>query len=64
MFGTLIRQNKIDPEYARLRSLLMRAVKAKPLYDYKGTEAGQEEAKKWVREVAKFIESVREILGG
>lgn len=64
IFGMLIRQNKMDPKHAHLRSLLIRAIKAKPLYDYKGTEAGQEEAKKWIREVAKFIEIAREILGG
>jgi len=63
MFGRLIKQNKVDPKYAQLRSLVTRAVAAKPEYDYKGTEAGQEEAKKWVREVARFIESARAILG-
>jgi len=64
MFGTLIKQNKIPPKYAHLCSLLTRAnAAAKPEYDYKGAEAGQEEAKKWVREVAKFIESARDILG-
>jgi len=62
MFGRLIKQNKVDPKYAQLRPLLTRAVAAKPEYDYKGTEAGQEEAKKWVRDVAKFIESARAIL--
>ncbi|TLZ58995.1 MAG: hypothetical protein E6K13_10370 [Methanobacteriota archaeon] len=65
MFGTLIKQNKIPPKYAHLCSLLTRAnAAAKPEYDYKGAEAGQEEAKKWVGEVAEFIENAGEILGG
>ena len=64
MFGTLIKQDKVPPKYAHLRSLLTRAIAAKPEYDYKGTEAGQEEAKRWVREVAEFIKIAGEILGG
>jgi len=45
MFGTLAKQNKINPKYASFRALLTRASAEKSDYDYKGTEIGQEEAK-------------------
>lgn len=63
MFARMIKQNKVDPKYAHLRPLLTRAAAAKSDYDYKGTEAGQEEAKQWIREVGKFSESAKAILG-
>ena len=63
MFGTLVKQNKIDPKYSGFRALLTKASAEKSEYDYKGTEVGQEEAKKWIRDAEKFTKSVRELLG-
>jgi len=62
MFGTLVKQNKVDPKYAGLRDLLVRASSEKSDYDYKGTEAGQEAAKRWIRAVERFMTGTREIL--
>ena len=53
MFGTLVKQNKIDPKYSGFRALLTKASAEKSEYDYKGTEVGQEEAKKWIRDAEK-----------
>ncbi len=63
LFGDLIRQNKIEAKHAGLRSLLVRASAEKSEYDYKGTAAGKGEAARWIREVGRFIESVKAILG-
>lgn len=63
LFGTLVKQNKIDPKYASFRALLTTASAEKSDYDYKGTEVGQEEAKKWIRDAEKFIKSTKDILG-
>lgn len=63
LFGALIRQNKIDPKFAPLRSLLTRAIATKSDYDYKGLETGQGEAKKWIRDVASFLDRAKEMLG-
>ncbi|HYM38997.1 MAG TPA: hypothetical protein VEY12_02480 [Thermoplasmata archaeon] len=63
LFGLLIRQNKIDPKFASVRSLLTRAIATKSDYDYKGLETGHDEAKKWIRDVASFLQLAKEILG-
>ena len=62
MFGDLIKQNKIDPKYANLRGLLTKAAAQKSDYDYKGTEAGKDEARRWLRDAGNFLRNVKEIL--
>ena len=62
LFAMLVKQNKIESKYANLRDLLTRASATKSDYDYKGVEAGQDEARKWIREVEKFIEAARKML--
>ncbi len=63
LFGDLAMQNKIDPKYAGLRTLLVRAAAEKSDFDYKGAAAGKEVAGRWIRETEKFIEMLKDILG-
>ena len=62
LFGDLIKQNKVDPKLADLRRLLTRAVAEKSNYDYKGTEVSKATASSWLRDVERFLETVRGIL--
>ena len=64
LFGDSIKQNKIDPKLADLRRLLTRAVAEKSNYDYKGTEVSKATASSWLRDVERFLETVRGILRG
>ena len=64
LFGDLIKQSKIDPKFADQRRLLTRAVAEKSNYDYKGTEVSKATASGWLRDVERFLEMVRGILGG
>ncbi len=63
LFGDLIRQGKIDPKLADRRRLLTKAVAEKSDYDYKSREVSKDTASGWLREVARFLEMVRKILG-
>lgn len=63
LFGDLVKQNKIDPKFADKRKLLARAVAEKSSYDYKGIEVSKKSASGWLRDVERFLEVVRGILG-
>ncbi len=62
LFGDLIRQGKVDPKYAPLRTLLTRAIAEKSEYDYKGREVGREAASRRLRDVERFLGATKEIL--
>jgi len=63
LFGDLIKQNKIDPKFSDQRKLLTKAAAEKSDYDYKGTEVSKATASGWLRDVERFLEMVRKILG-
>ena len=62
LFEDMIKQGKFDQEYATLRRLLIEASTRKSDFDYKGTEIGQNEAERWLRDVEKFVKCAKEIL--
>lgn len=63
LFGDLIKQGKIDSKLADWRKLLTRAATEKSDYDYKGREVSKATASGWLRDVERFLEMVRKILG-
>jgi uncharacterized protein (UPF0332 family) len=62
LFGDLVTHNKIDPEYAGFRKLIIKAVSEKSKYDYKGAEVSAKVAARWLRDTERFIGAVKEIL--
>jgi len=64
LFGDLIRQHKIDSKFADQRKLLTRAMAEKSDYEYKGTEVSKATASRRLRDVERFLDIVRGILGG
>ncbi|MGI0149927.1 MAG: hypothetical protein ACREDF_10415 [Thermoplasmata archaeon] len=56
LFGELLRQTKIPPQYADLREILVRGISEKSEYDYKGTEVSRDAAEgKLLRGRAKWL---------
>ena len=62
LFRDLVKSRGIPSEYAGFRALLARALREKSEYDYKGTDAGANDARRWVRESEIFLDAVRKIL--
>jgi uncharacterized protein (UPF0332 family) len=63
LFRDLVRSRRISPEYASWRDLLVRALREKSDYDYKGVEASANDARRWLRDAERFLAAVRKILG-
>ncbi len=63
LFLELIKLNKISPKYADLRGkVLIPAIQTKSKADYKGLEAGKDEAEKWIRLSERFLKAATESL--
>ena len=63
LFRDLVRSRRISPEYASWRDLLVRALREKSDYDYKGVKASANDARRWLRDAERFLAAVRKILG-
>lgn len=63
LFGDLVKRNKIDPKFADERKLLTKAAAEKSNFDYKGTQVSKATAAGWLRDVARFLKMVRNVLG-
>ncbi len=62
LFRALIRQNRIPPEHAALRDIVVEAVAEKSEFDYKGAEVSQAQASRWLTKAERFLKAVERIL--
>lgn len=63
LFLELVRENKIQAQYANLRkSVLFPAIQLKSKADYKGIITSKRDATNWISKAERFLRSVKECL--
>lgn len=55
LFQKLIVRDKIPPEEASYRDIIMKAVHEKTKFNYKGAYASKRDAQKWINDAEKFL---------